>query len=54
MAVKSGRDSGDRVEVSGELALGQWVVVRGNERLTPGQKVLVDVPEANTGARAGR
>jgi RND family efflux transporter MFP subunit len=40
--VKSGRASGDRVEVTGELTPGQSVVVRGNERLAPGQHVRVD------------
>ena len=40
--VKSGRASGDRIEVFGELQPGQSVVVRGNERLAPGQQVRVD------------
>ncbi len=40
--VKSGRAAGDRVEVVGDLTPGQTVVVRGNERLAPGQKVRID------------
>ena len=40
--VESGRATGDRVEVVGDLKPGQTVVVRGNERLAPGQKVRVD------------
>lgn len=40
--VKSGRPSGDRVEVIGDLQPGQSVVVRGNERLQSGQQVQID------------
>jgi len=42
VTVKSGRTAGDRVEVVGDLRPGQAVVVRGNERLAPGQKVRID------------
>jgi len=42
VTVKSGRATGDRVEVVGDLVPGQSVVVRGNERLAPGQQVRVD------------
>jgi RND family efflux transporter MFP subunit len=39
--VRVGRASGDRVEIDGELKAGDPVVVRGNERLYPGQKVRI-------------
>ncbi|MFQ5718794.1 MAG: efflux RND transporter periplasmic adaptor subunit [Acidobacteriota bacterium] len=43
--VRSGRTSGASVEVAGDLKAGDRVVVRGNERLLPGQKVIVgDAP----------
>lgn len=41
VAVRTGRGSGDRVEVIGELAVGDRVVIRGNERLSPGQPVIL-------------
>jgi RND family efflux transporter MFP subunit len=44
--VRMGRSSGESVEVSGELEPGQAVVVRGNERLFPGQKVRTAEPAA--------
>jgi RND family efflux transporter MFP subunit len=48
--VKSGRASGTLVEISGEgLKEGDRVVVRGNERLMPGQKIV----EADAGAGDG-
>ena len=50
-AVTLGRRSGDRIEVlGGELRAGERVVVRGNENLTEGQKV---VPSPDLGV-AGR
>jgi RND family efflux transporter MFP subunit len=39
VTVRTGRAMGNRVEVEGELAEGDSVVVRGNERLSPGQRV---------------
>ena len=41
VTVRTGRAMGSRVEVQGELGEGDSVVVRGNERLTPGQRVTV-------------
>lgn len=46
VTVRTGRAVGDRVEVFGELQVGQRVVVRGNERLGPGQKVYEDTTAA--------
>lgn len=40
--VQTGRSNGDRVEVTGDLKANDTVVVRGNERLVPGQKVRVE------------
>jgi RND family efflux transporter MFP subunit len=40
--VSLGRTSGNLVEVDGEIAPDDMVVVRGNERLAPGMKVRVD------------
>ncbi len=40
--VQTGRPNGDRVEVTGDLKANDTVVVRGNERLFPGQKVRVE------------
>jgi RND family efflux transporter MFP subunit len=37
--VRTGRSNGTRVEVTGDLRAGDVVVVRGNERLMPGQKL---------------
>ncbi|MFQ5671160.1 MAG: efflux RND transporter periplasmic adaptor subunit [Acidobacteriota bacterium] len=39
--VRTGRANGNQVEVAGQLEAGDVVVVRGNERLTPGQKVRI-------------
>jgi len=41
VTVRTGRAMGNRVEVLGELGEGDLVVVRGNERLSPGQRVTV-------------
>ncbi len=37
--VRTGRSNGNRIEVQGDLKAGDQVVVRGNERLAPGQKL---------------
>ena len=42
LEVKSGRYFGEAVEVFGDLRAGDRVVVRGNERLRPGQPLVVD------------
>lgn len=39
--VKTGAAEGDVIEVQGAIAAGDTVVVRGNERLRPGQKVRI-------------
>ncbi len=39
--VKTGAAEGDVIEVQGDIAAGDTVVVRGNERLRPGQKVRI-------------
>jgi multidrug efflux pump subunit AcrA (membrane-fusion protein) len=39
--VKTGAGHGPLIEVEGELKDGQKVVVRGNERLRPGQPVQI-------------
>jgi hypothetical protein len=39
--VTTGVGSGDQIEVLGALSPGDRVVIRGNERLTPGQAVRV-------------
>lgn len=41
VSVVTGIGSGDKVEVSGDLKDGDTVVVRGNERLRPGQAVTI-------------
>ncbi len=41
VSVKTGRGYGSLIEVEGNLKAGQRVVVRGNERLRPGQRVQV-------------
>lgn len=40
--VETGRFFGQSVEVFGELAAGDSIVVRGNERLMPGQKIILN------------
>ncbi|HXV75938.1 MAG TPA: efflux RND transporter periplasmic adaptor subunit [Candidatus Polarisedimenticolaceae bacterium] len=42
VSVRTGRGAGTRVEVTGNLSPGDLVVVRGNERLSPGQPVIVE------------
>jgi RND family efflux transporter MFP subunit len=39
--VTTGIDAGDRIEVKGDLEDGDTVIIRGNERLRPGQDVSV-------------
>jgi len=41
VSVKTGPAHGSLIEVEGNLKAGQRVVVRGNERLMPGQRVKV-------------
>jgi RND family efflux transporter MFP subunit len=41
VTVTTGIDAGDRIEVFGELNDGDTVIVRGNERLRPGQTVSI-------------
>ena len=40
--MKPGRYFGEAVEVFGDLRAGDRVVVRGNERLRPGQPLVLD------------
>ena len=40
--VQTGRYFGEAVEVFGELRPGEMVIIRGNERLQPGQEVLLN------------
>jgi multidrug efflux pump subunit AcrA (membrane-fusion protein) len=39
--VTTGIDAGDQIEVTGDLNDGDTVIVRGNERLRPGQVVSI-------------
>ena len=39
--VTTGIGAGDQIEVSGDLADGDTVIIRGNERLRPGQPVSI-------------
>jgi hypothetical protein len=39
--VRTGVGAGDQIEVSGAISAGDTVVIRGNERLRPGQAVTV-------------
>ncbi len=48
--VEPGRSEGARVEVRGDLTESDVVVVRGNERLRPGQDVEILTPEPPSGA----
>lgn len=41
LTVTTGIDAGDRIEVMGELKDGDTVIIRGNERLRPGQSVSI-------------
>jgi RND family efflux transporter MFP subunit len=41
VVVTTGIDAGDRIEVNGDLSDGDIVIVRGNERLRPGQSVSI-------------
>ena len=53
-AVRLGRASGTRFEVTEGLAEGDLAIVRGNERLRPGQPVLVPGAEAGQSGKAGK
>jgi RND family efflux transporter MFP subunit len=46
--IRTGRSTGNRIEVLGEIEAGDVVVVRGNERLAPGQKVSIQTTEARS------
>ena len=48
VAVELGVSNGDLIEVTGGVDAGQSVVVRGNERLKPGQKVQISSPQTVT------
>jgi multidrug efflux pump subunit AcrA (membrane-fusion protein) len=41
VSVTPGIGQGDDIEISGEISAGERVVVRGNERLQPGQAVQI-------------
>lgn len=45
LEVEAGQGLGDLIEVTGELEVGDRVVVRGAERLRPGQRVKVEVDQ---------
>ena len=45
VSVELGVSNGDLIEVTGGVDAGQSVVVRGNERLKPGQKVQISSPQ---------
>jgi len=45
VAVKAGAGAGDWIAVEGEVAVGDRVVIRGNERLEPGQRVRAEPRE---------
>jgi hypothetical protein len=52
VGVSTRRADGTRVEISGDVKAGEHVVIKGNERLQPGQKVRSEVGAAV--APAGR
>ena len=54
VSVRSGRANDTHVEVAGDLKPGDRVVVRGNERLRPGQKVIVGAGQAANAGSASR
>jgi RND family efflux transporter MFP subunit len=49
VSILAGSGDGDMIEVSGDLKVGDKIVIRGAERLRPGQKVMV----LNTDTEAG-
>jgi RND family efflux transporter MFP subunit len=51
IAVKPGAGRADRVEVAGGIAPGDRIIVRGAERLQPGQKVAIQGPTSEVVAR---
>ncbi|MCH9027576.1 MAG: efflux RND transporter periplasmic adaptor subunit, partial [Proteobacteria bacterium] len=52
VSILAGSGDGDLIEVSGDLKAGDTIVVRGAERLRPGQRVMVLNTEAETGNTA--
>ncbi|MGH8129501.1 MAG: efflux RND transporter periplasmic adaptor subunit, partial [Steroidobacteraceae bacterium] len=50
IAVRVGNGNSERVEITGRLVAGDRVVVRGGERLRPGQSVAVTTNTASTAA----
>ena len=46
VTVRTGTAQGELIEVIGDIAAGDRLVVRGGERVAPGQKLKVDVAEA--------
>jgi multidrug efflux pump subunit AcrA (membrane-fusion protein) len=52
IAVRVGNGDSERVEVTGSLAAGDRVIVRGAERLRPGQPVKVAAGAGNKAAAA--
>jgi RND family efflux transporter MFP subunit len=48
--VDTGAAQGELVEVVGAIRAGDWLVVRGGERLQPGQRVSVAAPDASESA----
>ena len=50
VSVRTGSAQGDLVEVIGDVASGDRLVIRGGERLAPGQKVRIETPEAAVAA----
>jgi RND family efflux transporter MFP subunit len=52
VSVRTGGAQGDLVEVIGEVHAGDRIVVRGGERLAPGQKVRIDTSNADPAAIA--
>ena len=54
IAVVTGTSEGELIEVEGGIAAGDRLVIRGGERLLPGQRVVFDVPDAAAEAVAVR
>lgn len=54
VAVRVGSGSGERLVVTGDLAAGDEVVIRGNERLRPGQPLQPTDPTSGTTSPASR
>ncbi|MBW2087019.1 MAG: efflux RND transporter periplasmic adaptor subunit, partial [Deltaproteobacteria bacterium] len=45
--VRTGEAHGQLIEIFGQIKPGQMVVVQGNERLWPGQKVTIVSPQTS-------